>query len=340
MAHPSSFSNVFRDPERKKVFLTTLGAFLVILVLPTIVIGIYYYQNVKTSLTDAVLKQHQTLADLSAYSVKVRLDSLGKIAKSFAAEETLQNLVKKGDWKGAILRAEDLSNQVDYYDPFIDRVILVSTSGTIEAAYPQLFGSVGGQSTSFQEWEAPLAAGQTSYITNVYRRKAMPTINVVAMVTPIKSGDATIGFVLLQIPTNNFSDLGKYVDVGRDGFAYFFDRLGHIVAHPKFSSEGPIVDYSSVPAVSKTIQGETGVEVLYNPIERQERVSAYEQVPGYGWGVIAQDPSAEAFAERDSILLGTITLTILGVLIEICVAVLASGFIDKRNQWKSNKKTN
>ena len=326
----STFSGVFKIPKRKKVFLATLCAFLVILILPTIISGVYYYRDFETRLTNAVLEQHQTLADLSASSIKVRLDSLGKIAKSFAIEKTLQGFIGRGDWKDAILHAEDLSNLSDFYEPFIDRVLLIDNSGIIRSAYPQLYGSVGEQAVSFQEWETSLATGKEFYVTNVYKRKAVPRINVVGVVAPVKTADKTLGFVLLQIPINNFSDLGKYVDVGRDGFAYFFDRLGQIVAHPKFSSEGPIIDYSMVPAVSKTIHGERGVEVLYNPIERQERVSAYEQVPDYGWGVVAQDPSAEAFADRDSILFGIVILTAIMSLIEICVAILVWGIIDHK----------
>ena len=337
MTH-SSFKGVFKDPRRKRAFLKTLWVFIVVLILPTVIIGIYYYRDFRLRLTDAVLEQHRTLADLSASSLKVRLDSIGKIAKSLATEEALQSSVKKGNWNDAILRAEDLSNQVDYYDPFIDRILLIDSSGTIEAAYPRLFGSVGAQSTSFQEWEAPIVAGKEFYVTNVYKRKAMPTINVVGVVAPVKTASTTIGFVLLQIPTNNFSDLGKYVDVGRDGFAYFFDRLGHIIAHPKFSSDGPIVDYSAVPAVNKAIHGEEGVEVLYNPIERQERVSAYEQVPDYGWGVVAQDPSAEAFADRDSILIGIAILTAIVSLIELCVAALTWELIDEYSTNGSSAK--
>jgi hypothetical protein len=324
-----SFGEVIKDTRRKKVFSITLCFFVVFLILPTALAGLYYFRESGTNLTNAVLEQRQVLADLSASSVKVRLDSLGGIAKSFAGAEALQTLVRKGNWHGAILAAEDLSNQSSFYDPFIDRIVLVDSMGTIQAAYPELHGSIGEQDVGFQEWEKPLLGGEAFYVTNVYKRLAMPRINVVKVVAPVRTAEKIYGFVLLQIPVNNFSDLGKYVDVGRDGFAYFFDRLGHIITHPKFSSDGPVVDYSSVPAVNKAIHGGHGVEVLYNPIEQQERVSAYEQVPGYGWGVVAQEPATEAFVNRNGILLGIALLTVILCFAELCIAVLVWGLIDK-----------
>jgi len=59
---------------------------------------------------------------------------------------------------------------------------------------------------------------------------------------------------------------------------------------------------SEVPVVAKALRGESGVEVQVNPIEKEERVSAYEPVTGYGWGVIATQPTATAFALRRNAL--------------------------------------
>jgi PAS domain-containing protein len=39
---------------------------------------------------------------------------------------------------------------------------------------------------------------------------------------------------------------------------------------------------------------------MFDPVEKADRVVAYAQVPGYGWGVIAQQSTRAAFAARDS----------------------------------------
>ncbi len=62
------------------------------------------------------------------------------------------------------------------------------------------------------------------------------------------------------------------------------------------------MDYSRVPAVQKLLRGGRGVELLTNPIEKEEQVAAYQPVPGYGWGAIVQQPTLSAFTVRDSSL--------------------------------------
>ncbi len=310
-----------------------------VLVLVTIGVGTYYYRTTSASLTDVIFKQRLELAGLSASSLKARLDQVGGVAESFASQDAIRTAVENGRWSDAILQVENLSNNPQYYDSFIDRVILIDTSGTMQSAYPQLYGGVGNQDVAWDEWRTPLTTGGSPfYVTNVYKRLSIPRINVVECVAPIIANGSLVGFISLQIPISDFSDFGKNVDIGEDGFVYFFDRLGHLVAHPKYSSEGPIVDFSSVPSVQMALQGKSGVGVLYNPIERQERVSAYELIPGYGWGLVAQEPSSEAFAIRDGVL-----AQIVGVIIIFCLVELGAGttilLLRRKNHHGSNTRS-
>lgn len=309
--------------QRGKLIIS-LVVFLALLI-PTLAVGYYYYKSLETDLTNRVFTQQKTIAGLAASSIKIKLDNLVNIAALLASQKTLASPMAEGRWADAIGAVESLSNNSSFYDPSIDRYLLINTEGNVMTAFPRLRSttSTPGKDVSLDEWYTYLKNGQGNYfVSDVYQRIAMPKINVVEVVSPVKNGSRIVGFVALQIPINIFSDFGKDVDAGTNGFVYFVDRLGHIISHPKYSSLGPIIDYSGVPSVVKIMNGEEGVEILYNPIERQERVTAYERVRVYGWGVVAQQPVADAFAARDSILKQT-SLSIAAVsLLDFCIAFL------------------
>src|SRR6185437_2052948 len=188
-----------------------------------------------------------------------------------------------------------------------------------------------------------LSAGQAWYISNVFIGKNAAN-DYVELAIPIKnSASFIIGVLRARIPTNNFSDFGKDIDVGSDGFAYFTDRLGNIVAHPKYASYGPLVSYASVPAVEAGLAGHSGVGISFNPIEQVERVSAYTPVPGIGWIVVAQQPADQAFATRDGVLRQIVFILIVIGLIELLGAclifwLLTTGSHNLPQKKKSTKK--
>lgn len=93
--------------------------------------------------------------------------------------------------------------------------------------------------------------------------------------------------------------MSKSIDIGGAGFVYFVDKEGRLAAHPKIPLQSEILDYSSVPVVQKVLRGQSGVEINFNPLENEERLSAYAPIPRIGWGVIATEPTRTAFLKRD-----------------------------------------
>ncbi|MBI2969410.1 MAG: hypothetical protein HYY36_01560, partial [Gammaproteobacteria bacterium] len=92
-----------------------------------------------------------------------------------------------------------------------------------------------------------------------------------------------------------------------------------------------------MPVVQKVLRGETGVEVTYNPIEREKHVSAF--VPArHGWGVIAQQPEASVFAYRDRQLTRILTGYVLILLFCIIVVWLAIRLFDQRRHAEEDRR--
>jgi prepilin-type N-terminal cleavage/methylation domain-containing protein len=300
------------------------GIFFLIIELVIILSASNFLQATSSTLTADVISKRATVASLSASAVKLKLDQLVGIAQLYTEYEPLRQNVLHGRWDEALGNIEKvLSTDPSYYSYFIDRMVLVDREGKIRVDFPKLFESPQSDVT-FPEWRGPIIQqNQGSYVTNVYERQGRYShVNFVEVVVPFKAADGSVPAVFaLQIPINEFSDFAKDLELGSTGFAYFVDRTGHLITHPKFSSIN-FVDFSSVPTVQAAMRHEAGAGIYYNPIEKQTRVAAIENVPEYGWGVISVEPYDEAFQYRDHIMSQIWLMAILATVANLSVAFL------------------
>lgn len=267
-------------------------------ILPVLAAGIFSYVKTKTDLTELAFAQKRSTAHLTSITVKEKFDRLRDIGVALATRVQFRRLVVEKKWGEAIRILEHVPRDF----PFVERVFLADSAGVLRADAPGLAG-VRGRDFSHRDWyRGVLASGQV-YVSDVYTRAAEPRMNVVAVAAPIKGTDERLkGILVLQIALGTLFEWSRSIDAGPSGFVYLVDRKGRVAAHPKYLSRDSIVDFSGVPVVRKLMEGHQGVEVLYNPMEQEERLSAYEPVPDYGWGVVALQPTAEAFAAREASL--------------------------------------
>jgi PAS domain S-box-containing protein len=279
--------------DRKNWFI--VPAIFLAIISPVILLAAFSYVRAYRDLTDATLSRRQAIAYLTAATLKGNLDRLIDIGTSLATRVRFRQLIGEGKWDEAVKILRGIPKDF----PFIDRLILSDLNGTLMADTPEL-PEVRGKNFAARDWYRGVSSRWEPYISEVYKRAAEPRLNVVAVAVPIKIEDQKIiGILVLQVRLDTLFEWTKGIDVGPLGFAYFVDKKGHVAAHPGFSPQGEITDYSKVPVVEKVLQGKRGVEIAINPVEKEERIAAYEPVPDYGWGVIAQQPTLTAFAVRD-----------------------------------------
>lgn len=310
------------NPSRKRAFFIATVVFIVLLIIP-VMIGATYYKT-SESLTSQVFDQQKTLSAIGAYAIKVKLDQLVSIAVATASSTELSSDMANGQWDQASGVARDLQNNVAYYDPFIDRVIIFDDNGMQQAAYPQLTGGIGTSAVS-SSWYNALNEGASSSVSGVIKRLSTPQIQVISIAVPVHQNGTLVGFIVLQVPTDNFLEFGQTISLGTYGFAYIVDGSGNIVAHPRYSSDdnSTVVNLSSSPIVQAVDAGESGVVITDD--QGEESVMSYAPVPNYGWGLITQEPYTEAFSIRNSILqsiMGEIAL-MLGIDIAISYAIFS-----------------
>lgn len=278
-----------------KQFLLSVVVFLVI-VSPSVVITYYSYQQIEQDLTSQVYAERQALARQSVRIVESRLDGMRDVGRTAARD--IADTVEQGNWEEAV-------NEISYISaefPFVDRIFLSDLAGHTTAYYPPSPENVN-KDFSFRDWYKGVSKEWMPYASEVFKRAPYPQYNTVAMMAPIKNKDGQpLGAIGLAINLDSFYDLSNNFRVDKGGFLYIVNQKGQIVAHPKYPSQGPIADYSSVPVVQKALRGESGVGVNFNPVENEDRLAAYEPVPNYNWGVVVSDPVSTAFSERDATL--------------------------------------
>jgi len=321
------FLNMNTIFAEKKNIVIAIVVFLVVFI-PTLVVGVFYYQNVNTTLTKQVFDQRATIASLAASAIRVKLGQLTGIVQGYATQPEVIADVAAGNWDGAKNIIVNLENDPKNYDYYIGRFLLLDTQGNVKVAFPGIASEgIGQPDDAISEIQGPiLEQGADSFVSDVFQRSVYPKNNHIEILVPIRKNAILVGIAEITVPINALSDFGTDVDITTDGFVYIVDRLGHIITHPKYASDGPIVDYSSVPSVQAVMQGKSGAGVAYNPIEHQERAFAYEPVPQYGWGVISVEPVNEVFVARDNILRSVVYLIVLISFIEL-VAVCGIVFL-------------
>jgi signal transduction histidine kinase len=201
--------------------------------------------------------------------------------------------------------------------PFIERIFLADPEGTLRADTPPL-PDVRGVNFAWRDWYQGVSRTWEPYVSNAYQRAAIPSYHVIAVAIPVKTDQHDIsGIVVLQVRLPSLLAWMQGIDLGPAGVVYLVDRQGQIAAHPELLPNGGIQNVSHVPVVRKVLRGERGVDHLSDAAGSESQLVAYAPVPGYGWGVLAEQPSRTAFAARHQALLRLV--------VAYGVAVLASG---------------
>lgn len=265
------------------------------IVSPVVLIAAFAYVRTYQDLTDAALSRRQSIVSLAATALEQKFDRLTDIGISLATRVRFRQSVSEGKWNEAIEILKDVRENFT----FIDRVFLTDPTGTLMADTPA-FPGVKGKNFAFRDWYQGVSNKWKPYISDVYQRAAEPRYNVVAVAVPIKAKEQKIvGILVFQVRLDALLGWSKSIEGSPRGFVYFVDRKGQLATHPDVPSQGEIIDYSSVPVVQKALQGQAGVETMFNPIEKEERIAAYAPAHGTGWGVVAQEPTQIAFQLRN-----------------------------------------
>ncbi|NOT76059.1 MAG: PAS domain S-box protein [Cyclobacteriaceae bacterium] len=276
--------------------LTRRLLLIVAIVLPVILVAIFSYLRIRENTTEQIHKDRSFIASLSARILKEKLDRLTNLGISFTTRPLLRKHVDENKWEEAI----ELIRQIPEDFQFIDRVFISDTLGNLMKDIPE-HPELYGKSFAWSPWYLGVKENWKPYISSVYKRIAEPQIVVSAVAVPIKNLKGKVrGILVLQVQVQKLLEWKSDFGQDRSAFIYVVDQKGNIAANPQHTVDS-VVSYAEVPAVQKALRGEKGVEILYNPIAGEERLSAYEQVPEHGWAVIVQQPVTKFFTSNGTL---------------------------------------
>jgi signal transduction histidine kinase len=270
-------------------------------ILPVILMAAYSFLKLKSSMTNYIYQEKTSVANLTSNIIKERFDRAQDIGVSVASRSQFSQQVCQRNWAEAIEVLKDVPKSF----PFINRIFVTDTAGVLRSDLPEAVPSVRGIDFSYRDWYRGVSNKWTPYISEVYRRKATPSYNVVSITTPIESNTASYsicGIVVLQIRLDTLLKWSYEIDVGSASFISIIDHKGQVAASSQYQPQEDIVDYSSVPVVQKVLEGENGIGSFYNPTENEQYLIAYQPVQEYGWAVLLQQPLELAFSEMNKSL--------------------------------------
>ena len=297
-----------------------------LIVLPVILIAAYSYIRIKNTTTERIYEQRRAIASLSQRILSEKLERIGDLGLSFSTRPLVYRHVDKKEWKEAIA----LMQKVPSDFPYIERVIITDTAGLMMADFPE--SHLTGKNYSGYNWYKGYAENHKPYLSQIFIENMPRRGTVAAYVTPIKNdAGETKGLLVLQVNTSGLLKWTKSEIPEKSGFIFVVDQAGQLVINPKYNTSDTVVDYSSAPAVKKALQGKNGAEILYNPIEKENRLLAYSQVPQYNWAVIVTQQADAALAGDGSIKFVTFFYALI-IFLATCFAAAIISEMNRRTR--------
>jgi len=285
------------------------------LILPIVIVSYISYQGTKSALSEFVLARRQNLVAISASVVGAQFDGLTNLGTSLAGRPLLRQYAGEGKWYEAINVCQDAIKEF----PVIERLFMTDTKGIMVSDLPVAAPSVIGQSRADKDWYKGVSKDWQPYVSEIFMRGAEPKINIIAVAAPVRNDkEEVVGVLVLQIRLSEVLKWLQDVQPEKPAFIYLVDQHGNILGHPWYPEQGKITNFSTFLIVQKVLRGERGLEEAMNPIDKEQRLSAYEPVAGYGWGAILAEPVTSVYAQANRQL--GLDLIIYGLLL------LAGGF--------------
>jgi signal transduction histidine kinase len=259
-------------------------------VLPVLVGGGVAILIGRTVLRTEVLAAQAVATELYASAIEYYVMNARAVLETTARFPLLRRLAVDRDVAGAVLRSSAV----------FEYLMLLKADGTVQVLEPEsLERQLSHRDLAFQAWYQDLIVSSQTVVSNLHISPATqrPTVVIAA---PVRSeGNELIGIWAGALKLDALSRLGRTRSIlgSPGGSGYVTDRRGLIIAHqtnPRYVENQ--TDFSAAPTVRAALNGQHGAFQFFNPIERVEKLGAYQPIPSLGWAVTYGVPVTAAFA--------------------------------------------
>jgi signal transduction histidine kinase len=152
----------------------------------------------------------------------------------------------------------------------------------------------------------------------------------VTVALPIRNlaEDTVVGVLAVEVNLKSLWDEVLSFKVGQSGYLYLVNGSGQLLAHPDFSLVLRRKDLTQRGAVRRFLTGEDdpppGANLEYANYQEVQVVGVHARSQKLGWGVIVEQPTAEAFANVNRMKIETTLILINALIVTMVLAMLAS----------------
>jgi GAF domain-containing protein len=140
--------------------------------------------------------------------------------------------------------------------------------------------------------------------------------------------DRIVGVLAVEVNLKRLWDEVLSFKVGQSGYVYLVNGKGQLLAHPDFSLVLARRDLSGAGAVQRFLKGEDepapGTSLEYPNYQGVQVIGLHARSPKLGWGVIVEQPTAEAFAAVNRMKIETTIILINTVAVTLILAIIAA----------------
>ncbi|MDA2608314.1 methyl-accepting chemotaxis protein [Bacillus cereus] len=290
-----------------------LVSFIIILILPSIVIGWMSYQQAKTNFNETILNSAKDNIKILDNVINKELDSKKVDATYFT------KLFTQSSYQAD--QIQNIQNKLEEYNklhPEMEAIYTGSSNGQfIQSPAIQM---PDGYNPTERDWykEAVKKSGEV-IVTAPYKSKT--TGNIV--ITLAKQNEDKSGVLGIDLIINNIVTTSKMVNIGKEGYVAIFDQDKNVVAHPKMKPGEKLEE-----KLSKELYKQEAGDFYYS-LDGEDRNITFKTNKKTGWKIAGIMPSKEIIEAANPIFYKTITvigisLVIGGILIYFIIASIIS----------------
>lgn len=269
-----------------------LVSFIIILVLPSIVIGWTSYQQAKTNFNETILNSAKDNIKILDNVINKELDSKKVDATYFT------KLFTQSSYQAD--QIQNIQNKLEEYNklhPEMEAIYTGSSNGQfIQSPAIQM---PDGYNPTERDWykEAVKKSGEV-IVTAPYKSKT--TGNIV--ITLAKQNEDKSGVLGIDLIINNIVTTSKMVNIGKEGYVAIFDQDKNVVAHPKMKPGEKLEE-----KLSKELYKQEAGDFHYS-LDGEDRNITFKTNKKTGWKIAGIMPSKEIIEAAEPIFYKTVTV--------------------------------
>jgi Signal transduction histidine kinase len=285
-------------------------------ILIVLTLGGLWLHTTRQLLEDNIYSSDRSDSRQLAEYIRTYLDDITNNLDIISTNPDTANAIRSND----SIRLQQIIENLNMSSPHIDTVAIIDNSGRI------LRGTRAPEvpNINVYPWYAEMAQYKTAYITGIYHSYSAHEY-AFAILTPIQDNNMIYGRIMAIITPDTLHDNIKAHYYNSQDNILVVDSNGRVISSENLTKMAENTNVSAYSPVQQVLSGASGVIEHSDTWDGQQRISAFQPVPGSNWGVIVSTPLNVEYKQLNDLI-----RWILGILLASIVAVSLLGYLLSR----------